>query len=216
MDSERFIFQDLRREYCLKGLHRKDLLEDPFEQFQIWFQEALTSGAMEPNAFSLATATRDGKPSCRLVLMKHFDHEGLLFFTNYGSRKAQELDANPYVAGTFWWGNLEREVRIEGFVEKVDREVSETYFNLRPRKSQLGAWASRQGQAVSSKEELEKAYHRIEEQFKDAPVTCPHFWGGYRIIPESFEFWQGCQGRLHDRFVYIKTGTYWSITRLSP
>ncbi len=216
MNSKLFIFQDLRREYQQKGLDRDALLSDPFEQFEGWFQEAVQSGVIEPNAFSLATATRDGKPSSRIVLMKYWDRDGLLFFTNYGSRKCSELEANPYAAATFWWGNIERQVRIEGFVEKTERSISEEYFRQRPRTSQLGAWASRQGKSLHSKEELLENYRTLEEQFKTGDVPCPTFWGGYRIVPQTFEFWQGCGARLHDRFLYVKEGSTWSITRLSP
>ncbi|MFA6916376.1 MAG: pyridoxamine 5'-phosphate oxidase [Parachlamydiales bacterium] len=211
-----FTFQDLRKEYGNRGLTRQDLLPSPFQLFNAWFLSAKESGAMEPNAFLLSTATNDGKPSCRALLMKHFDEDGLLFFTNYGSRKAYELDANPYAAITFWWGNIERQIRMEGTVKKTSREISEEYFAHRPRKSQLGAWASRQDMPVHAKSSLESAYSQAEKLYEGKDIPCPRHWGGYRFTPATFEFWQGSEARLHDRFLYLKEGGNWNITRLSP
>lgn len=210
-------FSDLRKEYSTHGLHRDELHQDPFTQFHRWFEEASASGVIEPNAFFLATATSDGKPSCRAVLMKHFDENGLVFFTNYTSRKSFELEANPYAAATFWWGNMEREVRIEGHVEKTTQELSAEYFSRRPRTSQLGAWAAaRSGTPLANKKSLEESYKKLEKQFEGLDIPLPHFWGGYRIIPDTIEFWQGSQARLHDRFLYVKGNSGWEITRLTP
>lgn len=217
MDGKQFIFQDLRREYLLKEIRMKDLAEDPYDQFKLWFMEAVESGAIEANAFALATAASDGKPSCRFVLMKHFDENGLYFFTNYESKKGRELENNPYAAAAFWWGNMERQVRIEGYVKKVERSVSESYFAKRPRSGQLGAWASHQGKVLRSKEELQEAYDTASRQFSDGEISCPPYWGGYLIVPDSFEFWQGSAARLHDRFVYAKDDQEkWTIMRLAP
>ncbi len=216
MESIHLPVKDLRHEYGNRGLHKKDLHPNPFQVFVEWFKEAKVSGTIEPNAFFLATATPNGHPSCRAVLMKHFDEEGLFFFTNYGSRKAIEITANPYVAATFWWSNIERQVRIEGYIEKTSEEISTRYFSQRPRKSQLGAWASMQGIPLPSKAPMEEKYKQYEEKFEKQEVPCPPYWGGYRIIPTTFEFWQGSEARLHDRFLYLKEKDTWSITRLSP
>lgn len=211
-----FTFQDLRKEYGNQGMTRKDLLKNPFDQFRAWFKAAQESGVIEPNTFLLSTSTSNGKPSCRALLMKHFDEEGLLFFTNYNSRKAYELDANPYAAITFWWGNMERQVRMEGTIKKTSREISEEYFSRRPLKSKLGAWASRQDMPVHSKSVIENAFEQTKKQYEGKDVPCPPYWGGYRFIPQSIEFWQGSEGRMHDRFLYLKEGDIWTITRLSP
>lgn len=216
MENQELSFKDLRREYSMRGLSEADLNPDPFEQFDAWFKEALAAKLIEPNAFFLSTATPEGKPSCRAVLMKHFSKEGLFFFTHYESRKAIELETNPYAAATFWWGVLERQIRLEGRVEKISREIAIHYFSQRPRKSQLAAWASSQGKPLSSKTILTENYTRFEQSYQNSEVPCPPFWGGYKIIPSVFEFWQGSEARLHDRFLYAKREENWSITRLSP
>lgn len=216
IEKDELIFHSLRKEYTHRALTRKDLQESPFKLFMEWFKEAETSGIAEPNAFLLATSTSDGKPSCRALLMKHFDEEGLLFFTNYGSRKAFELDGNPYAAITFWWGDLDRQVRMEGTVRRTSREISEKYFALRPRRGQIGAWASRQDMPLHSKGVLESAFHDAEKRYEGQEIPCPPHWGGYQFLPTSFEFWQGSEARLHDRFFYLKKGNVWTITRLSP
>jgi len=207
---------DLRKEYLLKDLHENNLLMDPIAQFQLWLEEAIHCKITEPNAMALATCNSEGIPSCRLVLLKHFDQEGFIFFTNLESRKARELNANPYAAATFWWGELERQVRIEGKVEKAAREQAAAYFSKRPRNSQLGAWASRQSTVIPSRTVLEEQLHKYEEEFKDREIPLPHFWGGYKIIPSSIEFWQGRENRLSDRLIYILKDQSWEIKRLSP
>jgi pyridoxamine 5'-phosphate oxidase len=210
-------FSKLRKEYLFKKLDKDLMEENPFEQFRLWLQEAIQNEIPEPTAMSLATCNGQRHPSCRLVLLKHIDYDGFVFFTNLESRKARELKENPYAAATFWWGELERQVRIEGKVEMVSREQVESYFAQRPRKSQLGAWASRkQSEIISSRLYLEKQLSKCEMEFKDEEVPLPPFWGGYKLIPSSIEFWQGRESRLHDRLIYVMNGNSWEIKRLSP
>lgn len=208
---------EMRREYKSLGLRKKDLANDPYKQFDLWFRAAKEVEEIEPNAMVLSTATLNGKPSCRMVLMKHYGPEGIYFFTNYNSRKAQELEENPRVSALFFWSSLERQVIIEGTIEKLDREESENYFSKRPRASQLGAWTSEyQSSPVPSREGLEKIYREKEELFSNREIPCPPFWGGYKIVPESFEFWQGRENRLHDRLKYKKNNEIWQVVRLFP
>jgi len=190
---------------------------DPVRQFAAWFELAKEIDPEFANAMVLSSADRLGQPSSRLVLLKDFDHQGFVFFTNYGSRKASELDANPQANLVFWWKEVYRQVRIEGRVEKVSREESEAYFATRPRGSQIGAWASRQSAALDRRADLQKEIDRYERQFKGQDVPCPPFWGGYRLTPSAMEFWQGRESRLHDRLRYqsTKDGS-WHIERLSP
>jgi pyridoxamine 5'-phosphate oxidase len=208
---------DMRREYLRDKLLEADLLPDPINQFEQWFADAQLAGIVEPNAMTLATATSDGVPSGRIVLLKGFDPNGFTFYTNYTSRKGRELEANPRAALTFHWQPLERQVRIEGTVSRVTREESEAYFRSRPVGSQIGAWVSRQGEVVSSREELDQRAAELSEQFKDKPVPLPEFWGGYRVAPASIEFWQGRPSRLHDRIEYVRDATgNWTKRRLAP
>lgn len=217
MDSKNKIdIEGLRREYAGEELLEDNVQDDPVEQFSVWFEQALRSEVKEPNAVSLATATADGKPSARIVLLKGFDKRGFRFFTNYESRKARELDENPHASLCFFWQELERQVRIEGKVKKLSREESENYFSKRPRLSQIGAWASRQSEKVESRDQMEAKFREFQEKFEDEPVPAPEFWGGYRLHPTSIEFWQGREGRLHDRLLYTKSSDSWKITRLSP
>ena len=209
-------FHHLRRDYRLQTLDKKDLGANPFEQFIAWLDAAIKADVIEPNAMALATASQDGIPSCRMVLMKHFDEQGLVFFTNSHSRKAKELKENPMAAGIFFWEKLERQVIIEGPVVEVEREVTENYFAKRPRGSQLGTSASKQDAPLGSRKDLEKAYDALEKKYKDKEVPCPDFWTGFRLIPQRFEFWQGRSDRLHDRFCYSILRDRWIITRLSP
>jgi pyridoxamine 5'-phosphate oxidase len=208
--------QILRKEYKLKKLDRKSLDPDPFTQFSVWFEEACMAQVAEPNAMTLATASLQGRPSCRIVLLKRFDQNGFLFFTNYESRKGKELKENPYAGICFFWKELERQVIIEGSIEKISRMESELYFNSRPRGSQLSAWISRQSQVVSSRGSLEKEYQHLEKEYEGKVIPLPPFWGGYRLIPDRFEFWQGRENRLHDRFQYEHIGSNWIISQLSP
>jgi pyridoxamine 5'-phosphate oxidase len=165
---------------------------------------------------TLATATPDGKPSARMVLLKQVDHEGFVFFTNYGSAKAEQLDANPYAALVFYWSKLDRQVRVEGSVVRTSAQESCDYFKTRPRESQIGAWASAQSQAISSRDVLEQRARELEALYLNREVDCPEFWGGYRLKPERIEFWKSRIGRLHDRILYQRDATGWSITRLAP
>jgi len=206
----------IRKEYSLKQLDEKDVKRDPFDQFKEWFDDAVNAEVKEPNAMMLATSTSDGKPSARMVLLKGFDKEGLTFFTNFNSRKASLLDSNPCAALVFFWPELERQIRIEGIVEKVSEKESNEYFNSRPEGSRVGAWASPQSQVIPNREFLELLYTEIETKFKGKKIPRPERWGGFRVIPSLFEFWQGRPNRLHDRIQYSKADNNWIIERLAP
>ena len=201
---------------ALEGLDEKTIDRDPIRQFQLWFNDAFAAGLPLPEAMTLATATPDGRPSARMVLLKQVDHDGFVFFTNYRSAKAEELDANPYAALVFYWAKLDRQVRVEGSVVKTSAQESCDYFKTRPRESQIGAWASSQSQAISSREVLEQRARELEALYLDREVDCPEFWGGYRLKPERIEFWKSRVGRLHDRILYQRDANGWSITRLAP
>lgn len=210
---------DMRREYTKLGLREEDADPNPVRQFAHWFEQAVatnTGEVFEPNAMTLSTVTSTGTPASRVVLLKGFDDAGFVFFTNYESDKGRELEANPWAALCFWWPALERQVRITGKVSKVSRAESEAYFATRPRGSQLGAWVSRQSQVVSGRAALESELARLEKQYEGQPVPTPLHWGGYRVAPEVFEFWQGRPNRLHDRLRYRRDGQRWIIERLSP
>jgi pyridoxamine 5'-phosphate oxidase len=208
----------LRKEYTLRGLHRNELDPDPFLQFGRWFDESVrTAGDREPNAMTLATASKQGTPSARIVLLKGFSERGLIFFTSYESRKARDLAENPRAALNFHWPWLERQIQIEGSVEKVSREESEIYFNKRPIGSRLGAIVSKQSSIIESREVLEHKLEQVAAEYRNRTPPVPELWGGYLVCPERFEFWQGRENRLHDRFLYSrKTGGGWQIDRLSP
>lgn len=207
----------LRRNYTRESLSEADVNADPFKQFDHWFREALNSQLPEPNAMTLASATPDGRPSARTVLLKGFDHQGFVFYTNYESKKGQEIDTNPQVALLFTWLELERQIRIEGAAERVSPEESETYFQSRPKGSQVGAWASPQSRVISGREWLEEKMEELNDTFKhDENLPLPPFWGGYRVRPDCIEFWQGRENRLHDRIRYTRTETGWKIERLAP
>ncbi|RMF13673.1 MAG: pyridoxamine 5'-phosphate oxidase, partial [Gammaproteobacteria bacterium] len=203
-------------EYESRGLDREDLDDDPILQFEKWFQEARESGIEDVNAMSLATAGRDGQPSVRTVLLKFFDARGFVFYTNYESRKAAQLKENPRAALLFPWLPLNRQVKIEGRVEKVSQAESLRYFSSRPRGSQLGAWVSQQSHVISSRQFLEMKLDEIRRKFGEGKIPLPSFWGGYRVIPELIEFWQGRESRLHDRFQYRLSDAGWTIERLAP
>lgn len=209
---------DIRQEYSENPLNEEDASVDPFLQFAWWFMEAKDSGLFyEPNAMTLATVDKEGRPSARIVLLKEFDPHGFVFYTNYQSRKGHEIAHNPYASLVLWWDRLNRQVRVEGRIEKVADEISDEYFQMRPRASQLGSWASAQSQMLYNRSELEARYAELETRYKDKPIPRPPHWGGYRLLPDEFEFWQGRQNRLHDRLSYhlLPNGT-WSMKRLSP
>lgn len=210
---------DLRRDYSQRGLTLDDLHPDPFDQFALWFQQAQDAALLEPNALVLSTVAPNGIPYQRTVLLKYFDRKGLVFFTNYGSRKAQHLAVNPNVSLLFPWYALERQVAVVGSATKISAAESFKYFSSRPRGSQIGAWVSQQSSVISSRQLLEMQFEKMKEKFLNKAVPLPDFWGGYRVIPTSFEFWQGRSNRLHDRFLYSATpdsSTPWQISRLSP
>jgi pyridoxamine 5'-phosphate oxidase len=207
----------LRRNYTQAGLSRDDLDPNPFKQFELWFQQAYQANLLEPNAMSLATATTDAKPSLRTVLLKYFDQKGFVFFTNYSSKKARQIEENPHVSLLFLWLPLERQVIIAGKAIKIPGAESFQYFVTRPRGSQLGAWCSPQSSIISSRKLLEMKLEEMKRKFSHREIPLPSFWGGYRVIPHSFEFWQGRENRLHDRFSYdLQEDGSWEIQRLAP
>lgn len=207
---------DLRRDYTKLYLHKEDLVEDPLLQFSKWFEEALKAAVLEPNAMTLSTLSLEGKPKSRIVLLKGIRAKNLLFYTNYTSAKAREMEQNKDVAINFFWPELERQVRIEGRVEKAEGLESDEYFHSRPKASQIGAWASPQSEVIESREVLEKRLKEYEEKYKDQEIPRPEHWGGYHVLPEKFEFWQGRASRLHDRFLYTLQNGSWRLDRLAP
>ena len=200
----------------LEGLDEKLIDRDPIKQFQLWFNDAIAAKLPLAEAMTLATATPDGRPSARMVLLKQVDHDGFVFYTNYRSAKASQLDANPYAALVFYWAQLDRQVRVEGSVTRTSEEESHEYFRTRPRESQIGAWASEQSEVIASREVLEQRAKDLETLYCDREIECPEHWGGYRVKPERIEFWMSRVGRLHDRILYVRTGHAWSISRLAP
>ena len=206
----------LRKDYSNPVLDREMLDADPFIQFERWFHEACAAELPEPNAMTLATAGAAGQPTLRTVLLKLFDRDGFVFFTNYGSRKARQIEENNQVALLFPWIKLARQVAITGIAEKVSALESARYFSSRPRDSQLGAWISQQSQVISSRQLLMNELEKIKVKFFKGDIPLPDFWGGYRVRPATIEFWQGQTSRLHDRFLYTRLETGWSIERLAP
>ena len=214
MDSS---IADLRQNYTRAGLSEADVNSDPIEQFKTWFEQALDANLIEPNAMTIATATPEGKPTARIVLLKGVSDLGFVFYTNYESQKGQQLIANPYAALVFLWDKLERQVRIEGEVEKLSTEESAEYFHSRPKGSQLGAIASDQSRIIPNREILEQRLSELQEKYADETVPLPEHWGGFRVVPNRIEFWQGRPSRLHDRLVYdLQDDGSWQINRLSP
>ena len=207
----------LRKEYTSAGLTESAADPDPIAQFRRWFDTAIGADLHEPNAMTLATATPEGRPSARIVLLKGFDERGFVFYTSYEGRKSEEIEANPRCALVFYWGELERQVRVEGGVSRIPEEESDEYFGSRPRGSQLGAWASEQSRPVEGRDPLEERLRNLEAEYEGREVLRPPFWGGYRVEPEVIEFWQGRENRLHDRLVYRRSDDDgWSRKRLQP
>lgn len=206
---------DLRKDYALSALDESEVAAQPVTQFRQWLDQALAAQCLEPSAMSLATVGANGRPSSRIVLLKEFDERGLVFYTNYDSRKGRDLAVNPYAALLFHWVELERELRIEGRVERAEAAAADTYFASRPRLSRIGAIASPQSEEISGRRWLEQRFAEAQARFGESPPR-PENWGGYRLIPDSFEFWQGRRSRLHDRIAYTAQGDGWKIARLAP
>lgn len=206
----------VRRDYLQGGLRRDDLQEDPIAQFELWLKQAIDSGLNDPTAMTVATVNADGQPSQRIVLLKQVNSAGFVFYTNYESQKAQDIAVNPRVSLHFPWHPLERQVRVCGVAEKVSAAESLKYFSSRPQESQLAAWASAQSRPVSSRQLLMQQFQSMKTKFQQGRIPLPDFWGGYRIVPSTIEFWQGGAHRLHDRFRYTRTGDSWTIERLAP
>lgn len=207
---------NLRQDYKLHALLEADANPDPIVQFQTWFDESVAAQLPEPNAMTIATATPEGIPSARVVLLKGFDDRGFVFFTNYDSHKGQELQANPHAAIVFLWTELERQVRIQGTVERISAAESDNYYYSRPAGSRLGAWASEQSQVIADRTVLETRLEQLQTEYPDGDIARPSHWGGFRVMPTLIEFWQGRSSRLHDRLRYQKVGENWTIDRLSP
>jgi pyridoxamine 5'-phosphate oxidase len=201
----------------MEVLDEKQIERDPIKQFQSWFNEGFEAKLPMPDAMSLATVTPDGRPTARMVLLKQVDDDGFVFFTNYQSSKARQLEINPYAALVFYWPQFERQVRVEGKVTKTSAEESAAYFKTRPRESQIGAWASPQSEVISAREVLEQRAHELSDQYCDREIDCPTHWGGFRLKPDRIEFWKGRVGRLHDRLLYeLQPDGSWAIKRLAP
>lgn len=207
---------DLRREFSLKTLDENDVDVNPFNQFEKWLKDSIEAQVMEPNAMSLSTVSEDCKPTSRIVLLKKNSSNGFIFFTNYESQKAIQIDKNPNVSLTFIWHELERQVRIEGIAAKISNKESDSYFESRPEKSKLGAWASPQSQIIPDRQYLEKLILDFEYKFEGREILRPDNWGGYIVVASAFEFWQGRNSRLHDRIKYLKDDDKWNVVRLAP
>ena len=207
---------DLRREYASRALTEAEALDDPIQQFSLWFGEVLKSELLDANAMTLATASADATPAARIVLLKGFDDKGFVFFTNYESAKARDLEKNPRACLLMFWAELERQVRVTGRVTRTSADESQKYFQSRPFESQVGAWASAQSRTIADRASLEARYAELAAKYAGSPVPLPPFWGGYRVAPDSIEFWQGRKSRLHDRLLYTRQGGAWTRSRLAP
>ena len=208
---------EMRKKYIAKGLEESELNENPYKQFELWFNQAINANLREPNAMSLATVNKDMMPSIRTVLLKIFDENGFVFFTNYKSKKAQDIEVNPQASALFAWLDLDRQVKIEGKIEKISSSASLKYFLSRPKGSQLGAWVSRQSDIITSRSLLEAKFNELKTKFLDGKIPFPSFWGGYIIKASKIEFWQAGEDRLHDRFLYsLQDDNTWKIKRLAP
>ena len=208
--------EEMRKQYDIAELNQNDLLESPTDMFRNWFEKIEDLEHIEPNAAILSTSTKKGKPSSRAVLVKEFDERGFVFYTNYKSKKAQEIEVNPYGSLLFYWQEFERQVRIQGKIRKVSRSKSEKYFHSRPRLSQISVLASHQSKTLENREELDKKVKKLEKMYDGKEIPLPDYWGGYILEHRNVEFWQGRRDRLHDRFVYAKHGRIWQIERLAP
>lgn len=215
-DSGKEEVAQIRRDYKREKLIETAVEDNPIDQFLIWFEQALSANLMDPNAMTLSTVSQDGCPSSRIVLLKGVDTQGFRFYTNYNSRKGRDLDGNPQAALSFYWAPLERQIRIEGAVRRLNRTESQAYFQQRPRTSRLGAWASEQSSKVESRPELDARYKAVEKRFEGKEVPLPDFWGGYLLKPNRIEFWQGRENRMHDRICYELHNESWEMFRLSP
>ncbi len=208
---------EMRKKYISKGLEESELNENPYKQFELWFNQAINANLREPNAMSLATVNKDMMPSIRTVLLKIFDENGFVFFTNYKSKKAQDIEVNPQASALFAWLDLDRQVKIEGKIEKISSSASLKYFLSRPKGSQLGAWVSHQSDIITSRSLLEAKFNELKTKFLDGKIPFPSFWGGYIIKASKIEFWQAGENRLHDRFLYtLEDNNTWKIQRLAP
>lgn len=208
---------NIRKDFTLQTLEEEDILSNPFQMLQLWLDEAIVHKALEPTAMTLSTATKEGRPSSRVLLLKEIKKDGLVFFSNHESKKGQQISENQYVAINFIWHELERQVRVEGVVSRLSDEESTAYYNMRPRESRIGAWASPQSQVIRNRAYLEEQVKKFTLQFSDKEVIDkPPYWGGYIVKPQMFEFWQGRKNRLHDRIEYLQKGNQWKTVRLAP
>ncbi|MDG1477700.1 MAG: pyridoxamine 5'-phosphate oxidase [Vicingaceae bacterium] len=207
---------EMRRDFSGKPLNEESVLKNPIEQYAVWFEEAVNAQLLDPYAMSITTVSVEGQPSTRIVYMRGIKNEGFVFYTNYNSAKGKDLEANNKVALNFFWGELERQIRVEGVVEKISEAASDVYFNKRPRESQIGAWASSQSEKIENRKQLEEQVAFYTEKYKGVDVPRPDHWGGYIVKPTKVEFWQGRASRLHDRIIYTKKDNVWSLSRVSP